>query len=118
MNGLLKRALVISLCLIGTLSFAGRYAGDLSVGRVRVLGNEVMFAVSPQPPATCSSFGENMRFLLETEDDYARYSMLLTAKASGQKVDLWYNDSTSPGTDHTNGCTSSTSATLYGLGLK
>jgi hypothetical protein len=77
-----------------------------------------MFAVSPQPPGTCSGWGEHMRFLLETEDDYARYSMLLTAKASGQKVDLWYNDSTSPGTDHTNGCTSSTSATLYGLGLK
>ena len=114
----------IKLCIVvflsfflQSVSFAATYAGGFTVKRVRLIGNEVMFAVSAPPAGTCSNYGEHFRFLLETDDDMARYSMLLTAKASGQPIAVWFYESSRPGTDQTTGCNADASAKLYGLAL-
>jgi hypothetical protein len=97
--------------------YAG-YAGSLDVNRIRVHENSTYFATSPQLANTCSNWGEFFKFDHRTETGKAYLSLLITAKTTGQKIQLWYSESTAPGSDQTSGCVDKTLSVISGAALQ
>lgn len=73
----------------------------------------VMFGTSNQPNNTCDNHSRYFRFDASTEGGKAMLAALLTAKASGSPIQIWYTPSTSPGTD----CGSGPMAIATGVGM-
>lgn len=97
---------------------ANLYAGNLDVSRLRVHNLSTYFGTTSQPAETCSAWGEYFKFDHTTETGKAFLSMLMTAKTSGQKIQVWYTSSTAPGTNQTSGCNDQTISILNGVALK
>ncbi|MDR6984488.1 hypothetical protein J2X32_003132 [Rheinheimera pacifica] len=70
-----------------------------------------------QPPGTCDNWTEHMKFDSTTDGGKNMLSVLIAAKLSERRLDLWYSASDAPGTNNTNGCTQSVMAVLTGVGL-
>jgi hypothetical protein len=77
----------------------------------------IFFAASPTPPATCNWWARQFIFDATTTVGKMMYATLLAAKLSGTQIHLWYQASSAPGTDQSNGCTPSTIAVATGIGL-
>lgn len=113
------------LCLtavIGLLAsfqiYAAENAGNLDVDRIRVGATSTYFGVTPAPAGTCSNWGEEFIFDHTTETGKSYLSMLMAAKISKVKIQVWYEVSTAPGTDETTGCTSTTISTISIIALQ
>jgi len=101
--------------VISSNVYAG-FAAGLDVWRIRVhTSNVVLFGSQTQPANTCNNWGEYFIFDQTTDAGKSLLSTLLTAKASGKLVTVWYADSPTAGTDHTNGCTNNTTAIVTGI---
>lgn len=94
------------------------FAGNLSINRVRLDSGNAYFRTTPQPPETCSNWGEYIRFDPTTTAGKNFLSALLTAKASGKQIDVWYSPSSQPGTDQTNGCGAASISGLTGIAIE
>ena len=104
--------------LITGVAFAG-YSGGHTVGRVSVSqGGEVSFGTSTQAANTCNFYHFHLKFDSNTKGGKSMLSLLLSAKVSKSKIDVWYAPSSTPGADHTSGCTNSTMAVVRNIGLQ
>lgn len=70
-----------------------------------------------QPSNTCDNWSQHMKFDSTTDGGKNMLSVLIAAKLSERRLDLWYSASDAPGTNNTNGCTQSVMAVLTGVGL-
>lgn len=112
-----KAGLAIALAATAGNAVAD-YAYNLTVARVRTHTNGYVYVgVTPQPSGTCSLWGEYWRFDPTTPIGKSLMATLLTAKATGRPIEMWYNASSVPGTDQASGCTDSTLAVLTAIGL-
>lgn len=110
-----KILLGLVLWLYVVSAYAG-YASSLEINRIRTHVGVTYVGTTPQPADTCSQWGEYFTFDHRSEDGKSFLTMLLTAKTTGKKVEIWYGESTTPGTDQSNGCTSM--ATLQGVSIR
>jgi hypothetical protein len=115
-------ALAAFVIAVGGSASAGEYAGSLTVGRMFFSAGPgtqtiILFAVTPPPSQTCSYYGVQFQFDTSTPQGKSWYALLLTAKATGKPIDIWYENSTTPGTNETNGCTPSTVSVVDAIGL-
>lgn len=95
-------------------AFAG-WAGNLKVNRVYTgSSGHTNFGTTTMPSGTCSNWGEFFAFDSKTEGGKNMLSIILAAKVSGQSIDVWFTDSTTPGKDQNSGCALST---LNAVGL-
>jgi hypothetical protein len=97
------------------------YAQPGTVLRIATLGGtggKVVFGVSQIPAHTCTAYS-SQEFVLDTStpDGKAAYAVLLLAKATGKPIDVWYEDSTAPGTNETDGCGWTTMSVVDAVGL-
>jgi len=105
------------LLSIASQAMAGYGSGDINRYYVRDDG-WVYFGLITQLPNTCSSWGEHFRFDATTPGGKNMLGVIMAAKASNKRVDVWYTDSASPGTDQTTGCTGSAMAILKNIGIR
>jgi len=116
-----KRILMSFLVLTSvvlSLNANATFSGGLEIMRVRVHAEGlVLFGASVQPANTCSSWGEYFIFDHTTASGKSLLSTLLTAKASGKTIQVWYINSTAVGTNQTSGCDSATMAKVTGIAL-
>jgi hypothetical protein len=63
----------------------------------------VHFGVTPQPSGTCSYFVVHLAFDATTPKGKTMLAILMTAKAMGRTIDIWYDDSPMAANE-TNGC--------------
>jgi hypothetical protein len=133
MNILRKRkvsllAVAALVCLAGASASAGNvnasqeFLGNATVGFVMSPDGGATWEfgvtlVPPYPTKTCSWWGVQFRFDGTTTQGKNLYAMLLTAKTTGKPIHIWYEDSTTPGTDQTNGCTESTVSVADSIGM-
>ena len=107
--------IVITLFISNIASAA--YVSQMEIGRVHTKSNGyVYFHVTNPPTDTCEWYSEDFRFDVTTAAGQAMLSNLLASKASGAQVDIWYNPSSTPGTNQSNGCLETTVAVVYGIG--
>jgi len=114
----------LCLCLFASLAFETstasadtEFGGGFTVGRFYGgEGTQVIVTVSPTPPKTCSYFSSQLIFDASTPHGKIMFAILLASKAMGKPIDIWYGDSTAPGTDETNGCNSGTMSVLNNVG--
>jgi len=100
-------ASLIFLLLISNTSFAA-FTAPFNVTLLRVHQNGfVEFGITDNPhtTGTCDYFGYKFRFDSNTIGGKHMLSLLMSAKVSGQKIHIWYSESTAVGSDETNGCT-------------
>jgi len=81
------------------VSANGRYAGDVALEAVRQVDGWAFFSVSPQPSGTCNASSQHLKFSVTSREGQARLSVLLTAKAMGANIDVWYLESPNPSAD-------------------
>lgn len=113
----LTTILLTTFLLCSSISaYAGSYKAGLNVTRIRGLGTTTVWVgFDVQPAETCSSYNEHMNFDGTTDVGKQLLATLLAALTGSKTVDVWYDDSSAPGTDQSTGCTSATSALLTGL---
>jgi len=112
-----KIAMLIGIILFSSNALAD-FSGVRSIDRVRVDTQYVYFGATPTPTNTCSSWGEDLKFDHTTEYGKSFLSTLLSAKATGAKVDLWYHASSAPGTTHENGCGGEQVSVMTGIAIR
>lgn len=62
---------------------------------------------NPPLNATCNHWGYSFRFDARGEGGKNMYKAIMLAVTLGKTIEILFDDSTLPGTDHTNGCDSS-----------
>lgn len=92
------------------------YAGALTPKHMYGAGS-IKFGADSQPPGTCVYYNRIFKFDATSEAGKNMFAILLSAVASGKKVDVWYTPSDNPGTTQANGCSESNLATVTQLGL-
>jgi hypothetical protein len=78
----------------------------------------VEFGTTVTLPGTCNWFIDTFRFNGTSAAGKNMLAMLMTAKVAGIPLTIWYNDSTTPGTNQGNGCTQATMAVPTALGIR
>lgn len=112
----------VSIFMLALITSAAH--GEYTVGKVSLIrttgstGHTDFGIENPDSSNTCSCYGYNFRFNTATPGGKAMHSNLLTAKASDKEVLIWYDASTTPGTNNTNGCTWDTLAVTSGIGIR
>jgi len=117
MKKVLSAVIALAGLAISSYSQAGYYLGAVSVERVRIEVQFVVFGVTPIPVETCSSWGETLKFDHTTDFGKVALSALLVGKASGKLIDVWYDESSVPGATEANGCGNDQLSNLYGIAL-
>jgi hypothetical protein len=86
---------------------AGPLGGIYSSGWGYLL---LQLTVSSPPNNTCLFYG--WQFVLDTSTQAGKnaYALVLLAEATGKSISIMYQDSSTPGTNQTNGCTPATMA--------
>ncbi len=77
----------------------------------------VLFQVSGSLEGTCEHYGDRLKLSLANDAGRAIYSALLSAKIANKPVNLNYTNSSTPGTNHTNGCAPATMAEIWQVQL-
>ena len=78
----------------------------------------VWLAVEGRPSGTCVNYDFEFRFSADDPGADGMLATLLAARANGQDVELWYEKSSVPGTNHGNGCREDRMAKLTGVGIR
>ena len=98
---------------------AATYQGQLKITTLRGVGQSIVWVrLDTQPAGTCSNWGEYMTFDSSTTNGKALLSGLMLAIAAGSTFDIWYIDSTAPGSDQTTGCDQAAMAQLLSIRLR
>lgn len=103
--------------LLGSLDASAAYVANKAIGRFYISGGYVNVQIISAPTDTCVYYLENFRFNANTMEGQAMHSLLIIAKSNNKNITLWYNPSTTPGTNQTNGCTTSTLAVITAIGM-
>lgn len=112
-----KLILAFAGCTLSFNAFAGLGTSKLTF--IRMFENDyVVFAQTTQPTGTCSNFGAYFKFDPKTSDGKTFLAMLMTAKATGTAVSVWYTDSPTPGTNESNGCSSDNLSKVTGVAIE
>ena len=117
------RATLYSLMFFVFLLSPNSYAEDhwvpnLTLTHLAIVDSGIVFfSTSATPTATCLYWGSQFRFDSNKPGGQQMYAMLLTAKSSKQQVNLSYGGSSTPNTDHNNGCSESTMANVWSISL-
>lgn len=98
-------------------AYAGYGSGDINRFYVTSSG-WAYFGLKIQLPNTCSSWGEHFRFDTSLPGGSNMLSVLMAAKLAGQKVTVWYQDSSAPGSDQTSGCQGDAISMLTNIGIQ
>ena len=118
---LVKKSMFFLLCFIlfySPLLLAANYSGGHEIGRIYVNKfGKVSFGTIPHATNTCDHYNFQFKFDSATEGGKSMLTLLLSAKMSKAKIDVWYESSPSPGSDHTNGCTYSNIANISHIGI-
>lgn len=112
--------IIFMVCLtVSVNSYAFTYTYGQAINRLYVQENGyVSFGVSNMPTDTCDFFGFHFTFDTKTDAGKSKLSLLLSAKMSDKSIQIWYDPSTTPGTDNTNGCTNTSVATVVHIGVE
>lgn len=87
---------------VGNLQIQSMFGSAVAAGAATP--GHVAFGADRQPAGTCNHWGRYFIFDTSTPQGEMMLTILLTAQASGQRVDLWYTTSPSAGRNHTSGC--------------
>ncbi|OGO75253.1 MAG: hypothetical protein A2203_09905 [Chromatiales bacterium RIFOXYA1_FULL_46_5] len=105
------------MALLANKAIAGYVEGQ-DLNRVYVDSDGfAYFGTSSQPPNTCNFFGEYFRLDVKTDSGKAMLSILLSSKMAQKKIIIWYNESTSIGTNHSTGCSVITMSSVTAVGV-
>lgn len=110
-------ALAFVLILMAGDCGASGFSGAMLVTRIRVHAEMAYVGTTTQPAGTCSAYGEYFKFDHRTAEGKAYLAMLMTAKASGKEVQIWYDDSTAPGATEADGCNDTTLSRIWGVAM-
>ena len=82
-------------------------------------GETVRFRMIPAPPTskTCEHYSRHFQFDATTVRGKNIFKVLMLAQTTKQKVAVWYQPSSAPGTTHENGCSDDTMAIVNKIGL-
>lgn len=119
MRSVTLNTLIAAVALVACIMPAhAEYAGNVEVRRVRLDGTTAWVGVGPQAAGTCSNWGEHLKFDHTTAAGKNFLSTILTAKAMGGRIDVWYTLSSAPDTDQSNGCGSAATSVLSGVAIR
>lgn len=76
------------------------------------------FGVVNPPADVCSDYGRHFIFDATTPEGKNMLSVVLAAKVTKTKINIWYTPSTTPGSDQNSGCNVATMAIVDGVGIK
>ncbi len=113
---MIKYYLATVLLVFTGISYAGYGVGEIKRFFVTTDG-WVYFGLVNQLPNTCNYYGEHFKFDTSTVGGKNLLSVVMSAKLANRPVAVWYTESPSPGTNHTNGCTGNELSTLSNLGI-
>lgn len=111
---------IVSALCFGSYQIANADAGvSLSITKLIVNSDgTVLFSTDAQPSNTCSYYGLFYTFNSNSlPGGKQMLSAILTAKVSNQKMNIWYNNATYPGTTETNGCLPGNLASVTGVSI-
>lgn len=115
----MKKLFVLMAALLGA---NGAFAEGYGIGNIDALHVDkdgyAVFGTTVTMSGTCNWFIDTFRFPATTPEGKNMLAMLLTAKVAGIPVTIWYKESTTPGTNHTNGCTEATMAVPNAIGIR
>lgn len=119
LNGSILGVLTLVLALSTSASAAQQFTSSVAIGRIFFASGSavVYFGVTPVPAQTCNFNLVQLQFDTSTPQGKSWYAMLLAAKTSGKTIDIWYEPSSTPGTDQTNGCTWTTVSQVDAIGF-
>jgi hypothetical protein len=106
----MKLASAVGLVIVLAASNAQAAFDTFSVATIRRMyvdgdNGRVLFGVDPVPlTTTCSFFGDQFFIDISTSNGAKMLAVVLFAKAQGGAIHVWYQKSSSPGTNETNGC--------------
>lgn len=107
------------ILLVSSLRAFGGYVEGMEVVRIHTKSNGFSYIWVTSPPAdTCSWYAESFRFDSTTAAGKSMLANLLSAKAQGKPVTLWYGAASSAGTNQDTGCTEAGIALVSGIGQK
>jgi|SRR5712671_2705196 len=114
----MKKILLTCLFLLTTSECFANWVGGVELGDINVAPDGyVAVGLSTQPPGTCTNWSWYFRFDASTPGGKNMLATLMAAKVAGKTVNIWYSDSSSPGTNQTNGCNGSTMSVLQGISI-
>jgi hypothetical protein len=94
-----------------------RHASTLTLQTVYVQDDWCYLAVSSDVTGTCLYYVFRFRFNVTTHNGKAMLGVLLMAKALNKTIEVWYNDSSVPGTNQTNGCNAEAVSLATGISI-
>ena len=111
------KKLFIGALLVAPFTSDAAFFGSARIDKI--YGSEIIrFGMQHAPTdKTCDYHGRHFQFDSTTDGGKAMLAILLTAHATKQKVYVWFDESTAPGTTHENGCTGNTMAQLTKIGF-
>lgn len=113
-----RYVLTCFLLLLSPVVFSD-YSGGHDVSRLYISKDgQVSFGTSPQATNTCNYYNFHFKFDSSTAGGKSLLSLLLSAKLSKSKIDVWYSPSLNPGTNHTNGCSNANIANVSNIGIR
>lgn len=113
------KSICFLVLLFGVSSAHGDFVGGKDIGPIRVhVNGRVSFGTLSQVSGVCDYFRYQFSFDSTTEGGKSMLSFILSAKALGRPINIWYSPSQSPGTNETNGCTESILAAPSSLGFQ
>jgi len=112
-----KKFISIYFLLLSTSAAAG-FSGSVSIKDLYSGADGIVrFASTNQPAGTCDHWGWHLQFDASTSGGKTMLSTLLASKQAEKEVNIWYTDSSAPGTSQTNGCSAESMATLTGVSI-
>lgn len=114
----MKKIILILGVLFGFSANASEYGIGL-VDRVYTgTDNMTLFGLKTQQPNTCVFWSEHFIFDSSTSSGKNMLSIILAAKMANKSVHVWYEPSSAPGTNQTNGCDRTTLSVLNSVGVR
>lgn len=108
---IIKNAVVASLLAVLSAPVYADWMPSLEVADLTAtVGGEVYVGFKSQPTNSCLYWSWHVKFDGTTAAGKNLMAVFLTAKTTVRKVNMWYYNTTAPGTNHTNGCNTATMA--------
>ena len=117
MKKLMISAVLLVLVLIANKSAHAGWAQAHIIKLVAISDGLVWVQTDAMPSDTCSYWGFNYVMNTNSAAGKQMFSLLLSAKITGNFVELWYDPSSVPGSDHYSGCVPFTMAGITQVGL-
>ena len=114
----MKKALATCWLLLSAAQAHAGWIGGVDIADTNVGADGTAFlGLTTPPPNSCNFWAWHFRFDATTSGGKSLLALVLTAKTANKKVNVWYTDSTAPGTNQTNGCNGNSIGVLTGLSI-